>query len=148
MNKLATSTEGRENYFMPIRKRPWFLDQKLPPKSDPKNVLKLLFLFFLIQSQIELKYSHCAFFLVVFNGNVRPPKFLTHIDSWDEKGCIRMYRGSEPFPMKEHLQSSLKGSSHRQRSQSDKNIFKSWPFFMQGVRPQTSRDHFPTKVFL
>lgn len=37
--KMATSAEGKENHFMPIGKCPWFLDQKLPHKSNPKNVL-------------------------------------------------------------------------------------------------------------
>lgn len=89
--KMATSAEGKENHFMPIGKCPWFLDQKLPHKSNPKNVL--CGVGFLIQNQIGLKYSHYAFafFVVVLSGEVRSPKFLTYINSWDEKGCIQIY---------------------------------------------------------
>lgn len=46
LNKLATSAEGRENNFMPIRKYPWFPDQKLPHKSNPKMFSMEFFGFF------------------------------------------------------------------------------------------------------
>lgn len=39
LNKLATSAEGKENHFMPIRKFPWILDQKLHCKNNSKNAL-------------------------------------------------------------------------------------------------------------
>lgn len=48
---------------------------------------------------------------------LRTPKFLTYINSWDQKGCIQMYWGSQPLSMQEHLQSQFKGCSHRRRSE-------------------------------
>lgn len=94
---------------MPIWKCSRFLDQKLLPKNNPKMFCME---FFLMQSQIGLKYSHYTFFAVVFNSKVRPPKFLTFINSWDQKSRIQIYWGSQLLFMKEHFQSPLEGCSH------------------------------------
>lgn len=142
VNKLATSAEEEKITSGQSENVLGFWPKNCSPKATQK--MFCMEFFFLIQSQIGLKYSHYTFFAVVFNGKVRPPKFLTFINSWDQKGCSQMYWGSQPLSMKEHLQSPLKGCSHRRRSQSVKNIFKSWLCFMQGVGLQTSRDHFPT----
>ena len=120
VNKLETQ-EGNENHFRPTWKCPCFLDQKLPPKNNPETILHGAFE---IQSWEGLKYSVNAFFVVAFMARfaLRTLKFLTYINSWDQKGCIQRYWGSQPLAMQEHLQSPFKGCSRRRRSK----VTKKW----------------------
>lgn len=126
----------------------FFLDQKLPTKKTTQKQ----FCMELSKFKAEKGWSTPSVPSLLWHSMarfaLRTPKFLKYINSWDQKGCIQMYWGSQPLSMQEHLQSPFKGCSRRRRSEvtkkKKKKIFKSWPCFDQWVGLQTSRDPFPT----